>query len=602
VGFIAPISTSIFFFRFRTQRAIVDRLNDMTDAKLLRQYFDADSEDAFAELVKRHADWIYGSALRMVRDPHLAEDVTQAVFMVLAQNGRKVGQRPLNAWLFGVMRYSAIHARRIRERQQRHERQAAEMTAQNADSQQPEMWEELAGRLEESVWRLGRQERQAVLLRFYQQKSLAEVGEALGVSEDAARKRVAKAVGQLKKMLGTVEIIGSAELSETFMQRITHPASASVKVSSARAHSTTAGGATVIAKGAMTMMLVTKLKIAAAGLIVLALIPSAVAVVMAAREPVAAHSAAATQPTATQMTLALRIKAASNLRQIGQALLLYSNENVRAYPPTLGDLIRYEAIPPEIFVLPHVDKQPPANVNRQKFGWVQANHQREELAKWVNANTDFAYYGGGLTSNSAVSTILVAQKVPLSGDTTLSLLFANGRSVSFPRELVEQLLAQNSQPMITVAETAPTPQELENRRACAGNLRNIWQMILLYRYSHASKYPPNLDALQIGPQGNPPYDFNALQHLGENIDEACWSAFDKRVADFRKLEPESTPLPAWIFKQDDYIYIGNQPQPGDKDKNHGDGVNILFADGHVRWYSLAQAHELIQKNGSPSRR
>src|SRR5207249_1079492 len=114
---------------------------------------------------------------------HLAEDVTQAVFLVLAQRARSVPvDRPLSAWLLKVTSYCAANVRRARDRRETHERRAASMPQSN--SQHDAEWDELAPLLDQGLNKLGAVDRDALVLRYMEQKSLREVGEALGISEE----------------------------------------------------------------------------------------------------------------------------------------------------------------------------------------------------------------------------------------------------------------------------------------------------------------------------------------------------------------------------------------------------------------------------------
>ena len=173
----------------------------MTDAELLQQYAQSGSQEAFAELVSHHSDWIYSAALRLVRRRDWAEDVTQAVFILLAQRAKNLTTPTLNGWLFKVTRYCASNILREENRRQKRERQAAIMNDQTREAAEDSKWNEMAPILEQTVERLRSADREVVLLRFYQQKSMSEVGEALGISEDAARKRVAKAVEKLRSFM-----------------------------------------------------------------------------------------------------------------------------------------------------------------------------------------------------------------------------------------------------------------------------------------------------------------------------------------------------------------------------------------------------------------
>src|SRR5579862_98760 len=106
------------------------------DDQILREYANSRSESAFVELVARHADWVYSAALRSAGDPHRAQDVTQAVFLLLAQHPEKAIGKSLSGWLFNVTRYCVMNARRSERRRSKREREAGEMTAQSAQPPQ----------------------------------------------------------------------------------------------------------------------------------------------------------------------------------------------------------------------------------------------------------------------------------------------------------------------------------------------------------------------------------------------------------------------------------------------------------------------------------
>src|SRR6266542_2219840 len=136
----------------------------MTDSKLLEN-FRAGDQTAFAELVRRHVNWVYSSARRQVRDAHLAEDVTQAVFVVLARKAETIrSQGSISPWLFQVVKYVARGAMKTEARRKRHESKAAAMNAQIATVSEQE-WIELSEILDTAVGRLKALDRQAVLLR-----------------------------------------------------------------------------------------------------------------------------------------------------------------------------------------------------------------------------------------------------------------------------------------------------------------------------------------------------------------------------------------------------------------------------------------------------
>jgi uncharacterized protein (TIGR03435 family) len=171
----------------------------MDDMALLREYATGNSEAAFETLVSRRVGFVYSMALRQVRDPHLAEEVTQAVFIILAQKaGRISGKTILAGWLFRTTRFAALAQMRADTKRRRRE-QEANMQSEIQPTAPDAFWEQLSPLLDEALATLGETDRQAVLLRFFENKSLAEVGSHLGTGEDTARKRVSRALEKLHR-------------------------------------------------------------------------------------------------------------------------------------------------------------------------------------------------------------------------------------------------------------------------------------------------------------------------------------------------------------------------------------------------------------------
>jgi RNA polymerase sigma factor (sigma-70 family) len=246
----------------------------MTDSELLQDYVRSDSQAAFAQLVRRHTGWVYCAAVRLVRETNLAEDVVQAVFIVLA---RKAAVLPssvsLNQWLFRVTRYSAIHALRDEARRRRRELRGAEWAARcrSREAESTDDWNQIVDRLDAATARLPGADRQVVLLRFYERKNMAEVGLALGVSEDAAKKRVARAVERLRGFLSAKgAVLPAATLGAVLLAHMTiaaPPALAeSVVVAAVNSTRTAVGSgqAAIIAKGAIHTMMITQIRHVAA--------------------------------------------------------------------------------------------------------------------------------------------------------------------------------------------------------------------------------------------------------------------------------------------------------------------------------------------------
>src|SRR6266481_1386734 len=172
----------------------------MSDWELIQQYCRNGSESAFETLVKRHVDFVYCAALRQVRDPSLAEDVSQAVFLLLARKARSFRSGTvLVSWLFRTTRFIASRALRSECRRQRRELEAAKMNQPSTASETGHEWERVAPVLDEALAALPHKDRDAVLLRFISRKPFSQVGAEIGVTEDAAKKRVSRALGRLRE-------------------------------------------------------------------------------------------------------------------------------------------------------------------------------------------------------------------------------------------------------------------------------------------------------------------------------------------------------------------------------------------------------------------
>jgi RNA polymerase sigma factor (sigma-70 family) len=168
----------------------------MNDWELVRQYVMQESETAFSALVTRHVDLVYLSAMRQVHDSRLAEEITQTVFILMARKARTFRENiVLPGWLYRTARFVGATALRSEHRRRQREREALQMQ-QNASSD--ETWRRLAPVLDEALEQLGEGERNAVVLRFFQERPLREVGNLLGISEEAARKRVDRSVEKLR--------------------------------------------------------------------------------------------------------------------------------------------------------------------------------------------------------------------------------------------------------------------------------------------------------------------------------------------------------------------------------------------------------------------
>jgi RNA polymerase sigma factor (sigma-70 family) len=179
-------------------------MDEADDMQLLRRFLEDHSEAAFASLVQHQIDLVYSAALRRTRNPQAAEDVTQAVFVVLARKaGGLLGLKTLTGWLYQAARLTASNYLRTEARRARREQEAYMQSVINQpEPGLEEAWAQCEPLLENVMSDLGARDRNAILLRYFQNKSLRDVGAVLGVNPEAARMRVNRALEKLRRMFG----------------------------------------------------------------------------------------------------------------------------------------------------------------------------------------------------------------------------------------------------------------------------------------------------------------------------------------------------------------------------------------------------------------
>ena len=239
---------------------------ELDDITLLREYAESGSEAAFATLIERYVNLVYSAALRSVGNPHAAEEISQVVFIILARKAPGLSRRTvLSGWLYQTARLTAANFLRTEIRRQHRELEASMQSLLNEP--EPEVWPQIAPLLDAAMERLGEKDRNAIVLRFFENKSLSEVGAALGASEKAAKMRVNRALERLRKMftrrgvtLPAALIAGAVSANSVQAAPV---ALAKSITAVAVAKGAAAGGSTLtLIKGALKLMAWTKAKTA----------------------------------------------------------------------------------------------------------------------------------------------------------------------------------------------------------------------------------------------------------------------------------------------------------------------------------------------------
>ena len=248
------------------------------DLTLLREYARNHSEAAFAALVSRHVNLVYSVAWRQVRDPHLAEEITQAVFLILARKAEALGdQTILPGWLCRTARYASANALTIQRRRQHREQEAfmqSQLEQSPADLSHrseaaAETWRQIAPLLDGAMEQLGQKDHDALVLRFFENKTFIEVGASLGASEDAAKMRVTRALEKLRKFftkrgVSSTTTIIAATISVNSVQAAPVALAKTVTAIAVAKGAAASASTLTLIKGALKIMAWTKAKTAVA--------------------------------------------------------------------------------------------------------------------------------------------------------------------------------------------------------------------------------------------------------------------------------------------------------------------------------------------------
>jgi RNA polymerase sigma factor (sigma-70 family) len=269
-------------------------MSEVTDRELLQRFTQNESEEAFAAIVNRYVHLVHSVALRHTANPHHAEEITQAVFIILARRAAGLATRTiLSGWLYHTARLTAANFSRSELRRSRREHESF-MQSDPVEAPPPQtIWNEVLPLLDRGMARLGPIDRDALVLRYFENKSLSQVGQALGIGERAAQKRVSRALEKLRRFFAKGGITATAailatELSTSSVQAA--PLGLASKITATAMKGSAAAGSTLtLVKGTLHVMTWLKAKTAIS-------LGSAALVIAGASVAIAHHSRLASTP------------------------------------------------------------------------------------------------------------------------------------------------------------------------------------------------------------------------------------------------------------------------------------------------------------------
>jgi uncharacterized protein (TIGR03435 family) len=250
-------------------------MTDLPDVRLLEQFSRDGSEEAFATLVERHIAVVHSVALRHTDNPQNAQDITQAVFIILTRKARTLSNKVVLAgWLYNTARLTAANFKRAEARRLRRDQEAF----MNFISQEPStdaLWCELSPLLDQAIASLNTTERDALVLRFFQNKSMAEVGKSLRLTQNTAQKRVCRALEKLEKFFAKHGVTSTtAMIAQTIsvhsVQAVPTALAKSITLVALVKGATASNSTLTLIKGALKIMAWSKAKIGiVAGVVVI---------------------------------------------------------------------------------------------------------------------------------------------------------------------------------------------------------------------------------------------------------------------------------------------------------------------------------------------
>ncbi len=237
------------------------------DMDLIRDYAQSGSEASFATLVSRHVNLVYSVALRQVRDTHMAEEVTQVVFIILARKAGSLNAKTiLPGWLCRTARYASADALKAQRRRQCREQEAHMQSILNQP--EPDAWTQISPLLDSALAQLGEKDHNAIVLRFFEGRDFKQVGAALGTGEDAAKMRTSRALDKLRKFftkrgLTLSAAVIAAAVSANSVQAAPPALAATISAAAAAKGVTVSAGTLALVKSTLKLMAWAKIKTAA---------------------------------------------------------------------------------------------------------------------------------------------------------------------------------------------------------------------------------------------------------------------------------------------------------------------------------------------------